>query len=558
MPGRDVDAEGHAEAPRPGDRVVVAEGARRPVTTCATTPTPNRMRTIVPTNSATSSPMNVRLPSDATRRFLSSGGPRVRSGVRDVNGAGDDRRNGHRSASPNAACVRHRRRLGTVPRVREPRCSRWSARPRSCGCSPPRAGRRPLAHVSLDARRWPSPPPTACVRTLREVGFVDQDPATGHYASAPACSQLGAAPRSTSTTCARWRSTGPTRSPRAPAWRPCVVHADGGRVVVVHHVFRPDGCTPEARTGAALPLHATAFGKVLLAFAPRAVRRWPRTTSASCEEPHPPHRSPTRPALLPRARRRPRRTAGRRRSRSREPGMAAAGRPVRDRDGRASSPRSASRAGPTRCSAHGGRPRPPLAELRDAARRGRSRGLTGTGMAADEPQYVAAIDQGTTSTRCMLFDRAGPDGRASPSAQHRQCYPHPGCVEHDAERDLAHHPRARPAGARGRRARGGQRLIAARRRQPARDRRGLGPGHRPTARPRDRLAGHPHLRRPRARSPTPMEPAEITAPHGAAACRRTPRARGCAGCSTASRGCASARRPASCCSARWRAGWSGT
>jgi glycerol kinase len=43
---------------------------------------------------------------------------------------------------------------------------------------------------------------------------------------------------------------------------------------------------------------------------------------------------------------------------------------------------------------------------------------------------VAAIDQGTTSTRCILFDRAG---RALALAQreHRQIYPQPGWVEHD-------------------------------------------------------------------------------------------------------------------------------
>ena len=45
--------------------------------------------------------------------------------------------------------------------------------------------------------------------------------------------------------------------------------------------------------------------------------------------------------------------------------------------------------------------------------------------------YVAALDQGTTSTRCMLFDR---QGRMVSIAQreHRQFYPRPGWVEHDA------------------------------------------------------------------------------------------------------------------------------
>ncbi|MGH3617609.1 MAG: glycerol kinase GlpK [Pseudonocardiaceae bacterium] len=45
-------------------------------------------------------------------------------------------------------------------------------------------------------------------------------------------------------------------------------------------------------------------------------------------------------------------------------------------------------------------------------------------------QYVAAIDQGTTSTRCMLFDH---DGRvvSADQREHRQHYPQAGWVEHD-------------------------------------------------------------------------------------------------------------------------------
>ncbi|MGH3781210.1 MAG: FGGY family carbohydrate kinase, partial [Pseudonocardiaceae bacterium] len=45
-------------------------------------------------------------------------------------------------------------------------------------------------------------------------------------------------------------------------------------------------------------------------------------------------------------------------------------------------------------------------------------------------QYVAAIDQGTTSTRCMVFDH---DGRVVSANQreHRQHYPRAGWVEHD-------------------------------------------------------------------------------------------------------------------------------
>jgi len=48
------------------------------------------------------------------------------------------------------------------------------------------------------------------------------------------------------------------------------------------------------------------------------------------------------------------------------------------------------------------------------------------------PRYIAAIDQGTTSTRFMVFDHTG---RIVTTAQkeHRQIYPRPGWVEHDPQ-----------------------------------------------------------------------------------------------------------------------------
>ncbi len=46
-------------------------------------------------------------------------------------------------------------------------------------------------------------------------------------------------------------------------------------------------------------------------------------------------------------------------------------------------------------------------------------------------QYVGAIDQGTTSTRFMIFDRGGAIV-ASAQKEHAQIFPRPGWVEHDA------------------------------------------------------------------------------------------------------------------------------
>jgi glycerol kinase len=47
-------------------------------------------------------------------------------------------------------------------------------------------------------------------------------------------------------------------------------------------------------------------------------------------------------------------------------------------------------------------------------------------------EFVAAIDQGTTSSRCMVFDRHGAVVAVA-QKEHRQIFPQPGWVEHDAE-----------------------------------------------------------------------------------------------------------------------------
>jgi FGGY family of carbohydrate kinases, N-terminal domain len=48
-----------------------------------------------------------------------------------------------------------------------------------------------------------------------------------------------------------------------------------------------------------------------------------------------------------------------------------------------------------------------------------------------EAQYIAAIDQGTSSTRCIIFSKAG-TVKAVHQLEHTQYYPQPGWVEHDA------------------------------------------------------------------------------------------------------------------------------
>src|SRR3954469_17644166 len=52
-------------------------------------------------------------------------------------------------------------------------------------------------------------------------------------------------------------------------------------------------------------------------------------------------------------------------------------------------------------------------------------------MTDHDRKYVAAIDQGTTSSRCIVFDQSG-GIVAVDQREHRQIFPKPGWVEHDA------------------------------------------------------------------------------------------------------------------------------
>lgn len=109
------------------------------------------------------------------------------------------------------------------------------------------------------------------LQTLREVGFVDQDPASGCYVVGAGLRELGA--RSLDVHEIRSRALGWTDALAARTGEAALVAVlTAGEVQVAHHVFRPDGSEQQVRTGARLPLHATAWGKALLAYDPRAVR----------------------------------------------------------------------------------------------------------------------------------------------------------------------------------------------------------------------------------------------------------------------------------------------
>lgn len=108
------------------------------------------------------------------------------------------------------------------------------------------------------------------LRTLQQVGFVEQD-AGGRYLVGSDLLQLGSAPLDLNELKARalnWSDALAARSGEAVR----VVAFRGGRAVVAHHVFRADRSHQELEAGAEVPLHASAPGKVLLAFDPGAAR----------------------------------------------------------------------------------------------------------------------------------------------------------------------------------------------------------------------------------------------------------------------------------------------
>ena len=109
------------------------------------------------------------------------------------------------------------------------------------------------------------------LRTLVEVGFVDQDVESGRYRVGGDLLHLGSTTldlnelRSLSL---NWVDTLAARTGEAAR----IAAYREGRVVVAHHVFSAGPAHQVVDTGSTLPLHASALGKVLLAFDPGAAR----------------------------------------------------------------------------------------------------------------------------------------------------------------------------------------------------------------------------------------------------------------------------------------------
>jgi len=109
------------------------------------------------------------------------------------------------------------------------------------------------------------------LRTLEKHNLVAQDPDTGKYSLGPGVVSLGNAFLDGSEVRARsllWAESLAQRAGEA-VW---VAILSGSRVIVLHHVFRPDNTVQILEVGAAIPWHACALGHAIVAHLPESER----------------------------------------------------------------------------------------------------------------------------------------------------------------------------------------------------------------------------------------------------------------------------------------------
>src|SRR5258708_28200047 len=107
------------------------------------------------------------------------------------------------------------------------------------------------------------------LRTLEKYDLVAQDPETSKYSLGPGVLQLGNAYLDGSELRARSLLWSEALAQRAnePRW---VATLSGSRVIVLHHVFRPDNTVQILEVGAAIPSHACALCHAIVAHLPAA------------------------------------------------------------------------------------------------------------------------------------------------------------------------------------------------------------------------------------------------------------------------------------------------
>src|SRR5512142_3093133 len=135
------------------------------------------------------------------------------------------------------------------------------------GSGPPRLG------VTEIAERVGLAKPTVhgLLRTLEKHDLVAQDPDTGKYSLGPGVVSLGNAYLDGSDLRARslrWAESLAQRAGEA-VWGAIL---SGSRVIVLHHVFRPDNTVQILEVGATIPWHACALGHAIVAHLPETRR----------------------------------------------------------------------------------------------------------------------------------------------------------------------------------------------------------------------------------------------------------------------------------------------
>ncbi|WP_097328765.1 IclR family transcriptional regulator [Paractinoplanes atraurantiacus] len=134
-----------------------------------------------------------------------------------------------------------------------------------------------------DALGLPKSTAHSILRTLEHVGFAEQDPRTARYRLGRGLLELGRGGLDVNELRSRaldWADAlasrtvesvrigvldgTPARDGRATGSDGRV--EDGAAVKVIHHVFRPDDTAQSMEIGLVVPAHATALGKVLLAY----------------------------------------------------------------------------------------------------------------------------------------------------------------------------------------------------------------------------------------------------------------------------------------------------
>lgn len=150
------------------------------------------------------------------------------------------------------------RRRGTIQSV-----DRAARILKALASGPRRLGVSQLAD-QLDLQR---PTVHGLLQTLQAHGFVEQDRDSDKYQLAAGLLHLGTSYLDHNELRARSLVHAERLATEAgEAVRVGVMH--GSSVVVVHHVFRPDGAFQVLEVGAQLPAHASALGKAMLAYAP--------------------------------------------------------------------------------------------------------------------------------------------------------------------------------------------------------------------------------------------------------------------------------------------------